>query len=107
MGDTWITDLTHFLDEEGRIGPTDGPARKLAEHFTAIVEMASRPELIVPPEHLVRCRRRPGRKPCIGHIEIDLDFENEDIIWWCTACDDHGFISNWKGSKRDLSGVAG
>jgi len=105
MGDTWITDLTHFLDEEGHIGPTHGPARRLAEHFTAIVELASRFEFVIHPEYQVRCRRRPGRKPCPGHIESDLNFETEDIMWWCTACDDHGNIRNWKGSKWDLSGA--
>lgn len=102
MGDTWIVDLTLFLDKEGAIASPKGPALKLAEHMVAIVAMASRPEIIHPPEYQVRCRRRPGRKPCIGVIETDLDPENEDIVWWCPVCQDNGMIRNWKGSMWDL-----
>ena len=103
MTGTWVTDLTHFLDEEGDIGPISGPARRLAEFFAAIVAMTSHPDPIPPPEYRVRCRRRPGRKPCSGMIESDLDFETEDIMWWCPVCGDNGYIHNWKGSLWDLS----
>ena len=71
LGDTWFVSLKHFLDDEGAIAVPKGPARKLAEHIVAIVAMASRPELIPLSEYQVRCRRRPGRKPCIGIIEAD------------------------------------
>jgi len=103
MGDSWIVDLNHFLDEDGGISPATGSARRLAEHFVAIVSMASRPEIIPPLEYQVRCRRRPGRKPCTGVIEADLDPETEDIVWWCPICRDTGYISNWKGTIWDLS----
>ena len=33
MGNTWIVDLTHFLDEKGTIAPPKGPARQLAEYI--------------------------------------------------------------------------
>lgn len=105
MGDTWITDLTHFLDETGQIALEAGPARRLAEHITAIVAMASLPEPIIPSEYRVRCRRCPGRKPCAGFIEADLDPETDEIVWWCVKCDDKGYIRNWKGSMWDLSNV--
>jgi hypothetical protein len=105
MTGTWVTDLTHFLDEEGDITPISGPAWRLAEYFTSIVAMASHPDLILPPQYRVRCRRRPGRKPCSGLIESDLDFETEDIMRWCPICGDNGYIHNWKGSLWDLSGM--
>ena len=107
LGDTWITDLTHFLDQGGQIAPADGPARRLAEHLTAIVAMTSHPEIIIPSEYRVRCRRRPGRKPCGGHIESDLDPDTEDIFWWCNKCDDKGYIRNWKRSMWDLGDAVG
>lgn len=103
MGDTWVTDLSHFLDETGGIAPSKGPARRLAEHLTAIVSMISRPEIIPPPEFNVPCRRRPGRKPCTGMIEADLDPETEDVVWWCPVCGDNGYISNWKGTRWDFT----
>ena len=37
MPDTWVTDLKHFLNADGSIAPPSEPARKLAEHITAIV----------------------------------------------------------------------
>jgi len=107
LGDTWITDLTHFLDEDGQIAPDSGPARRLAEHLTAIVAMASYPELVIPSEYQVRCRRRPGRKPCGGHIEAGLDPDTEDIMWWCTQCDDKGYIRSWKRTMWDLGDAVG
>jgi hypothetical protein len=102
MGDTWIIDLAHFLDRNGEIAPQSGPARRLAEYIVAIVSMASRPEIIPPPQYRVRCRRRPGRKPCSGLIEVDFDPDNEDIVWWCPFCQDNGRIRNWKGTTWDL-----
>lgn len=31
MADTWVTDISHFLDEEGKIFSRPPRARKLAE----------------------------------------------------------------------------
>ena len=103
MGDTWIADLTHFLDEEGCIAPTKGPARRLADFFASIVVIGSHPYPIAPSTYMVRCRRRPARKPCTGVIEVDLDPPTEDIVWWCPVCGDNGYIRNWKGTIWDLS----
>jgi hypothetical protein len=103
LSDTWITDLRHFLDENGQIAPQKGPARRLAEYITAIIVMASGPELVIPPEHAIQCRRRPGRKPCPGVIQVDIDPETEDVVWWCPVCGDNGYIRNWKGTIWDLS----
>jgi hypothetical protein len=41
MADTWITDISHFLDEEGEIVPGPPRVRKLAEYLTSIIVMAS------------------------------------------------------------------
>ncbi len=101
VGDTWITDLTHFLDEDGRIAPESGPARRLAEHLTSIVTMVSRPEIVVPNAYRVRCRRHPKRKPCSGEIEGDLDPETNVVLWWCPECGDNGYIRNWQGTSWD------
>jgi hypothetical protein len=37
MPNTWIIDMTHYFDEHGAIVTAPGPARRLAEHFAAIV----------------------------------------------------------------------
>lgn len=100
MADTWITDLQHFLDEDGCIGPPSGPARRLAEYLASIVDAATRYDEYV----AVRCRRRPGRKPCRTELEIWTDLDTDDIHWRCPACDDNGLISNWQDSRWDRAG---
>jgi hypothetical protein len=37
MGNTWITDIRHYLNEDGEVVPESGPARHLAEDMCAIV----------------------------------------------------------------------
>jgi len=99
----WIINLRHFLDEEGHIAPASGPARRLAEFLVAIVAMTSLPESVTPTTYQVRCRRRPGRKPCPGYIVSGIDPEDEVILWICPVCGDKGTIEHWQGTIWDLS----
>jgi hypothetical protein len=100
MADTWITDLTHFL-EDGRLPPElPGPALRLAEYLGRIVAAVTG----VPPDDPlgVRCRRRPGRRPCSGEIEGYIVPESNEIYWGCLVCGDNGLISNWENTIWDL-----
>lgn len=94
-----ITDLRHFLEERGCIAPTHGPARHLAEFLTKVVATVSHDldEPVAP----IRCRRRPGRKPCPGFLDAQFgaDFE---IVWECPECGDHGVITHWQNTFWDL-----
>jgi len=65
MADTWITDITHFLDDDGEIISEPTQAKIFGEYFAAIILMASFPEPEYPPEYTVLCRRRLNRKPCL------------------------------------------
>ncbi|MBI2355268.1 MAG: hypothetical protein HYV06_09605 [Deltaproteobacteria bacterium] len=103
MADTWITDITHFLDNEGEIISEPAQARKLGEYFTAIIVMSSYPEPEYPIEYRVNCRRRPNRKPCQEEIVGFVDHETDDIVWMCPKCNDRGLISNWQGTIWDMS----
>ena len=103
MPDTWITDLTHFLDEEGNIISKPSQAKALAEYMAAIVSMASFPDPEYPPEYIVRCRRRPNRKPCLEQIVGFINDETDAIVWMCPRCKDCGTISNWRGTRWDLT----
>lgn len=99
---TLVTDLTHFLTKEGAIAPMPEPATRLAEFLGSIVDDAT----TLPNEHnhwvRVKCRRRPGRKPCSGEIVTDFELENIDtIIWHCPVCDENGYIRNWQGTLWD------
>ena len=101
MGNTWITDITHF---EG-IPPdlAQGPAGRIARYFGAIVSAAS----VSPMREVVGvalwCRRRPARHPCPGHLLLYRHQPSGPIEWRCSVCDDRGLISNWRGSTWDQS----
>ena len=41
MGDTWITDMTHYLDDLGRIPDLPAPAMRLALYFGSQWQYAS------------------------------------------------------------------
>ncbi len=103
MADTWMTDITHFLDEAGEMIVEPPQARKLGEYFAAIIMMASFPDPDYPREYLVRCRRKPNRKPCLEEIAGWIEPETFDIYWICPKCKDKGRISNWRGSMWDMS----
>jgi len=102
MADIWITDITHFLDENGEMIKEPPQARKLGEYLAAIIVMASYPD----PEYegyKVLCRRRPKRKPCSTEVAAWLDPETDDVVWICPVCQDKGIISNWRGTIWDMS----
>jgi len=112
VGNTWVTDLRHLLDlrDPAVAHKIPAPARNLGEYFGSIVEAVSagwedHGELVAT---MVRCRRRPGRKPCPGRINavIANDIPG-DIEWRCDNCDDRGIISHWRGTPWDLPGVEG
>jgi hypothetical protein len=103
MGDTWITDMMHFLDIMEPDADIPDRTRRLAEYFGKIVEAAtSRPALYLVDTE-VRCRRRPKRKPCPGHIRLVCNEDEGEIVWECTSCDDHGIIRGFEGTPWDRS----
>ena len=101
MGDTFITDMTHF--EGIPPGASHESARRIAQFFGAIVSAGS----VFPADVLVDaalfCRRRPGRTRCPGHLQIYRDSVSGIITWHCSQCDDQGEISNWEGTSWNLS----
>lgn len=102
MGDTWVTDMRHFPPPDEVLPQSYAPARRLAAYLGSIVAAAS---VALPSEVVdtaLRCRRRPGRKPCPGYIRLQQDAGSR-ILWGCTACDDNGVISGWENSAWDLS----
>jgi len=99
MGLMLITDLKHFLDERGCIAPMSGPARRLADFLTNVVATFTHDldEPMVP----IRCRRRPGHKPCPGLLDVQFG-EAFEIFWICPQCLDGGVIRGWENTFWDL-----
>jgi len=101
VGDTWIVDITHYLLPGGIL--VGGPAGRIARYFGSIIAAASTRPAGVWADTDLHCRRRPGRRPCPGHIRA-LRLDAQDVVkWHCSSCDDNGLIQSWKGSMWDLS----
>jgi hypothetical protein len=95
----FVSDLRHFLDM-----PEDapGPTWKMADHLGSIVKAATATKTGAAWETAIPCRRRPGNRPCLGHIVVvRLDLP-ATIDWRCSACGDDGVVSGWAGSYFDL-----
>ena len=95
----FVSDLRHFLDM-----PEDapGPARKMAEHLGFIVRAATTAKTGAVWETALPCRRRPGNRPCPGHMVVFRADLPSTIDWRCSACGGEGVISGWEGSYFDL-----
>lgn len=99
--------MTHFLDI---LDPTlDVPpaARRIADYFGRIVGSGTIRPLrpAVWRETALACRRRPGRKPCAGHLRIRLQIISgiDGVGWACSECGDNGFVYNFRGTPWDRS----
>jgi len=88
--------------DSGHLDSLGGLVAKMPEYVGEIVSAASSS----PPEHwkhsAVRCRRRPKRRKCPGHLSV-REASDGSIEWVCPMCQDQGVIHNWKGSPHDLS----
>ena len=100
---TYIVDMTRYLDVLVPGAKLPSATRRLGEYLGHIVSVAS----IAKPNHLVvtglRCRRRPSRKPCDGHIRFRVVRDTSEILWECTRCGDNGIIHSWQGTLWDCS----
>ena len=93
--------MVDYLDAAGCLVDMPAPARNLANHLGAIVSALTSQ----PPGQLrqtsVRCRRRPGRRPCVGRIRAVIEVDSRQIAWECPVCDDNGIIHHWEGTPSD------
>ena len=102
MRGAWITDITHYLDSAGRVPARPRP---IVVFMGSIVVESSKRAAGDTHAIDVKCRRRPGRRPCRGMIHSSVDPGTREIQWHCPVCDDHGLISNWEGSPWDVRSV--
>ena len=104
MANTWVTDLTHLLDDAGRFPhpALPGPARRLGAHLIAIVWAATQHHDPSSQKPQIHCRRRPAHRLCPGIIIYRILVDTQ-VNWSCPRCGDNGFISNWQGTSWDWS----
>lgn len=90
----YITDLRHFLDAAGAIGPTKGPARAMAQFHADVVAHSS-----------AATGQAPAAPRCFKCKKIGVDAglaADAAIVWACPKRRTEGRISNWQGTLWDL-----
>lgn len=101
MSRSFVTNMTHFLDEKGAIAESmPKQAKRLAESFGQIVAYVTEAPRAIP-KTAVLCWNKINRKSCSGTIDAEIDIGSFDIIWHCIACGNHGSISHWQQSFWD------
>ena len=101
----YVTNPWHFLDENGNVPDNiPSPARKLSLFLGQIIEECSAEAAGETIETSLKCRRRPGKKPCPGKILSWRNSETDSIKWECDQCGTGGEIHNWRGCRWDRSG---
>ncbi len=90
----YVTDLTHFLDKSGAIGPVKGPARAMAQFQVDVVAHATDATFTAPAApRCFKCKK----------VAVEAARAQDDaIVWFCPKCRSEGRISNWQGSLWDL-----
>ncbi len=102
MGNTWVTDMRHFLDPASRIAEDmSRPGLNLALFLGSIVAWVTSGRTVGDRRTNVACRRNPGRQRCRGVIEAELDPDGDAISWHCPVCRDNGVTRGWKGTPWD------
>lgn len=92
---TYVTDITHYLDENGELMLLPGPARKLASFLTLLIEASTSAPSNQFQDSCIRCRT----KACTGTILTMLLPGQDEINWHCPECGHNGVIRNWKNTK--------
>ena len=98
---TMITNIQHFLDENGEIPTLTPEAEELLNFLGKVVEAATidygRPLSFAD----TKCRK-PNHECSSNEIEVWVDPESNQIGWECLECGDDGFISDWEQTKWDM-----
>jgi hypothetical protein len=92
---TYVTDITHYLDEAGAVATMPGPARKLASFLTLLIEAGTGAPSAGEHDSGIRCRI----KACRGTIRTFLPPSGDEISWHCPLCGHNGVIRNWQDTK--------
>ena len=101
-GATYVTDLSHFLDENG-LPPVGAPRRllKMLAFLGSIVKAGSSHPVGTQFSSAIPCRRR-----FCSRLSLTIANGRDGTIRWeCPDCGENGYISRWQGTDYDLSAV--
>ena len=91
----YVTDIRHYLDEQGEMASMPAPARSLASFLTLLIDEATSAFPAEIHDTGIRCRT----KACNGTIKTNLTSTTDEISWCCLVCEHHGVIRNWQDTK--------
>lgn len=94
-----VADLQHYLNMPESV---PGPARRMAQHLTAIVSAATAGDAGARWTSRLTCNRRPRHRACTGNLVLRRIDIPPSIEWKCADCGDDGVISNWQHTPFDL-----
>lgn len=103
MPNSYVIDLTHYLDEKGDLAEMPDPAKRLAVYFGSIVSWVSGFHGSEGELTNVVCRRSRSRPPCYGEVYARRT-AGDAILFRCSECGEEGTISGWRGTRWDRSG---
>jgi hypothetical protein len=94
----YVSNMTHFLDDQGNI-PKQMPkeARELANFLALVVDVITKSMSLTLSATDIRC----FSKGCHGIIKSAFRPANGEIHWYCPVCENEGVISHWEGTKWD------
>ena len=98
---TMITNILHFMGEDGEAPDLPIEAKELLNFLTAIIEAATIEYERPVTQSSTGCRQVINGKPCPGEIEVWVYAENNQIGWECKKCGDEGVITHWEGTPWD------
>jgi hypothetical protein len=94
----YISNLTHFLDEEGNIAQAmQREGRKMAAFLAMVVDACTTMHPLNKTDINIRCFKRG----CHGRIIAELRFPEMTVHWECPSCANAGIISGWEKTKWD------
>lgn len=97
MCETYVTDITHYLNEKGELTNMPTPAKQLASFLVLIIDSTTSVGSTNYDEAGIRCRA----EGCSGSILSRLAEDGEEIHWHCPICGHNGVIRNWQNTKWD------
>ena len=80
-----------------------GPAGLRARGLGRLVAAATAIHGGVTVHTAIRCRRRPLRHACQGHLLVRRQDVPAEIQWGCPECRDRGILRGYKSTPQDLS----
>ena len=95
MSGTYVTDITHYLDEKGGLAEMSEEARQLASFLVLLIDAVTPAFPAVDYDSRIRCRK----DGCTGSVRCSLSSIADEISWYCPDCGHNGVIRNWQDTK--------